>query len=106
MIDLDTVVSDFPRVFSTSILMVCSLLLVGRSPADSSLDTQVVTRLKTDSMLDRLLSTFCRPQVTDLFEFRHYLYTSTVLIFRPFVWVIASWITHYITDETIFFNSY
>ena len=53
-------------------------------------------------MLDRLLSTFCRPQVTDLFEFRHYLYTSIHLIVRAFIWVIASWITHYITDGTIF----
>jgi len=31
MIDLDTVVSDCPKVFSASILRVCSLLLVGYS---------------------------------------------------------------------------
>ena len=93
MIDLDTTASDCPRIFSSPILRVCSLLLVGHSPAASSLDSQVVTRLKTDSMLDRLLSTFCRSQAADLFEFRHYLCASTVLIVRAFIliiiWVIA-----------------
>ena len=44
MIDLDAVVSGCSRVFSVSIIRVCSLLLVGHSPTASSLDAQVLTK--------------------------------------------------------------
>ena len=55
---IDTVVSDCYRVFSTSVLRVCSLLLVGHIPTSLSLQHKYLQNLKTDSMLDRLLDSF------------------------------------------------
>ena len=56
-------------------------------------------------MLDRLLSFFW-PLLTDVLEFKHELYASTVLIVIAFIQIIAGWKTQDIIGETVFFNQY